>query len=254
MPELLFMTAFFAGLLGSTHCLGMCGGIAAALGGAARPAAARAWAPLLYNLGRIASYGIAGAVAGAVGVAASGLLPGVHAGEYLRLATAAAVGLIGLNMAAGGAARARWLGAPERWGGALWRRFSPPLQRRLPRGPLLRPLGIGLLWGWLPCGLVYSALLAAAASGSAARGSATMCAFGLGTLPAMAGISYLGSRLPSPRGVGARLLGAAIIACALWIAALPLESLMGLGDHARHHHALADTRDAPASGAPRAGR
>ena len=252
MAEVLLTTAFLAGLLGSTHCLGMCGGIAAALG-AAGPTGGRPWVPLLYNFGRIASYCAAGAMAGVAGVAAGGLLFGTHAGDYLRLATAAAITFIGMSMAAGDAGRHGWLRAPQRWGGSLWRRLSPLLYRSLPRAALPRAFGLGLLWGWLPCGLVYSALLAAAASGGAVRGSATMCAFGLGTVPAMAGVGYLSRRLPRPRPSGRRLLGAAIVACGVWTAVLPLATLAGYGGHAHHHNVLADT-GGPGSAAQRAGR
>ncbi|HYM28722.1 MAG TPA: sulfite exporter TauE/SafE family protein [Steroidobacteraceae bacterium] len=253
MPELLLTTAFLAGLLGSTHCLGMCGGIAAALGGEGR--AAPSWVPLLYNVGRIASYCAAGAAAGAAGAAAGGLLPGAPTGEYLRLAAATVIVLIGVSLAAGSTAGGRWLRAPERWGAAIWRFLSPPLHRRLPRAAIPRTVALGMLWGWLPCGLVYSALLAAAASGSAAHGSATMLAFGLGTLPAMAGIGYLSRHLPRPRGSAARLLGAAIVACGTWTAVLPLAHLSGLATHAQHSHAPAEAAVvAPAGHRQGAGR
>jgi hypothetical protein len=83
---------------------------------------------------------------------------------------------------------------------------------------------------------VYSVLLAAALAGGVARGAAVMIVFGLGTLPAMAGLSYLGARLPRPGGSLARLLGAALVACGLWTAAVPIAALSGAH---QHHHAVA---------------
>ena len=103
--------------------------------------------------------------------------------------------------------------------------------------PALRPLLLGLLWGWLPCGLVYSLLLAAAVAGGPVRGAATMVAFGLGTVPAMAGLAFIGTRLPRPGGALARVLGAALVACGLWTAIVPLAVLNGT--HSAHHHPMA---------------
>jgi uncharacterized protein len=232
MPEVAWTTAFLAGLLGSGHCLTMCGGIAAALGaGSAR----RGWLPLLYQLGRLTGYAIAGGVAGALGVAAGFAFAVSRWSELLRLATAAVVVVIGLDIAFGSGALRRWLRVPERFGALLWRRFAHDARARLPASPGLRALTLGVLWGWLPCGLVYSVLLAAAVAGSAARGSATMVAFGLGTLPAMSGLSYLGRRLPHRDGTLARLLGATLVACGLWTAALPLAVLSGSQPQAHHH-------------------
>jgi uncharacterized protein len=232
MTELAWMTAFLAGLLGSGHCLTMCGGIAAALGtgGARRP-----WQPLLYQLGRLGGYAIAGGTAGALGAAAGFAFALSRWSELLRLATAAVVTVIGLDIACGSGTLVRWLRSPEQLGALVWRRFASGARARLPASPVLRALALGLLWGWLPCGLVYSVLLAAAVAGSAGRGSATMVAFGLGTLPAMSGLSYLGRRLPHRDGTLARLLGAALVACGLWTAALPLAVLTGAQPHAHHH-------------------
>ena len=159
------------------------------------------------------------------------LLPGRYA--------ALIVVLIGLNIALGQDSRVRWLRAPERWGAHLWRRIAPAARSRLPTQPAFRTLVMGLLWGWLPCGLVYSVLLAAAFAGSAVRGSATMAAFGLGTLPAMLGLSYAGRRLLPKDDTFARLLGAVIVACGLWTAAVPIAVLTGTHQHA--HHAMVMT-------------
>jgi sulfite exporter TauE/SafE len=234
MLDITLPTAFLAGLLGSSHCLAMCGGIATAIG-ASQPG--RCGRLLLHHLGRIASYAAAGACVGALGAAAGFAFAISHWNEVLRLATAVVVIVIGLDIALSGSRRARWLRAPERWGAALWRRLGP--LARIPRAapPALRPLLLGLLWGWLPCGLVYSLLLAAAVAGGPARGAATMVMFGLGTVPAMAGLGFLGTRLPRPGGALARVLGAAVVACGLWTAIVPLAVLNG--SHPVHHHHMA---------------
>jgi sulfite exporter TauE/SafE len=77
----------------------------------------------------------------------------------------------------------RFLLPLERVGALLWRHVQPLSRRLLPVRTPAQALALGMVWGWLPCGLVYSALTTALASGSAGAGAATMLAFGLGTLP-----------------------------------------------------------------------
>lgn len=175
MPDSGFLTLFLVGLLGGTHCAGMCGGIVGALSLSA-PGARPLTIHLAYNLGRIASYAVAGALAGAVGQAFGVLLP-VQRGLYLL----ASLMLLAMGVYLLGATRA--LAVVERGGQKLWARIQPATRRFMPvRGPA-QALPLGMLWGWLPCGLVYSALTTALASGSAASGALLMLAFGLGTLP-----------------------------------------------------------------------
>jgi sulfite exporter TauE/SafE len=233
MHELTLATVFIAGLLGSTHCVTMCGGIATALG-APRVGGARRWQPLIYQLGRISSYGMAGAIVGTLGAAAGAGFAITRWSQILRLATALVVVVIGLDIALATSGRGRWLRAPERLGAILWRRIAPAARAVLPASPGLRALALGLLWGWLPCGLVYSALLAAALAGSAAGGGATMLAFGLGTLPSMLGLNYAGAHLPRPDGSLARLLGSIIVVCGLWTASVPIAILTGSAPHSAH--------------------
>lgn len=237
MHELTLVTVFLAGLLGSAHCVGMCGGIAAALG-TTGSAPRRAWQSLLYQAGRIAGYAGIGAIAGAVGSAPGYALARSHWSEILRLATAAVVVLIGMDLALGSTVRFRWLRAPQSWGAWLWRRIAGHARRVLPGAPAARALTLGLLWGWMPCGLVYSVLIAAIVAGNAWSGGATMIAFGLGTVPAMAGLSFMGSRLPRPDGALARVLGAVLVACGLWTAVAPISTLSGAHNHAMDHTAV----------------
>ena len=178
MPELSFLAAFLTGLLGGAHCVGMCGGIVAAMSlqaGGRQPFVFH----LAYSAGRIASYSAAGALAGLLGSAAflSDTLYPVQQGLYLL----AQVVLILLGLYLAGLDRSVLV--LERAGGVLWRRVQPVLARVMPIRTLPQALSAGALWGWLPCGLVYSVLVSALASGSAGRGAALLLLFGLGTLP-----------------------------------------------------------------------
>jgi len=188
MPDTGFLALFLVGLLGGTHCVGMCGGIvgALAMGGASR------WSMhLAYNGGRILSYAAAGALAGALGAASLGMEGQVPARLILYLF--ANLMLIALGFYLLGATSA--LAFTERAGQALWRRIQPLTRRFLPATTVRQAFPLGLLWGWLPCGLVYSALASALSAGSASRGAALMLAFGLGTLPNLLLAGILLSRL-----------------------------------------------------------
>ena len=190
MPEISLLTAFLAGLLGGAHCIGMCGGIVAAMSfqsGRRQPFSHH----LGYNLGRIASYSAAGALAGLLGSAAflsDRLLP-VQTGLYIL----AQVMLILLGLYLAGFSRAvLWL---ERAGGGLWQRLQPRFGRLLPVRSIPGALAAGAVWGWLPCGLVYSVLVSALASGDMVWGWLLMLAFGLGTLPNLLAMGWAAERL-----------------------------------------------------------
>lgn len=233
MHELALGTAFLAGILGSLHCVAMCGGLATAMG-ATRASGASRGQPWLYQLGRIASYGTAGAIVGSLGRIAGMGFETSRWSQLLRLGTALMVIVLGLQMAVGRGSQRSWLRLPEKAGALLWRRLAPAVTSRLPRAPAWRALSLGMLWGWLPCGLVYSVLLIAAFAGGFAGGAATMLAFGLGTLPSMLGISYVSAQLTRGHGTLPRLLGALIVACGLWTASMPIAVLSG----AHPHHAM----------------
>ena len=171
-----FLALFLVGLLGGTHCVGMCGGIVGAL---SMGAPARWSMHLAYNAGRIISYAIAGAIAGALG-AASLTLDG-QAPVRLMLYLLANLMLVALGLYLLGVTRA--LAFTERAGQKLWRHIQPLTRRFLPARTLAQAFPLGLLWGWLPCGLVYGALATALTAGSAERGGLMMLSFGLGTLP-----------------------------------------------------------------------
>lgn len=185
MPETGYLAVFLIGLLGGVHCVGMCGGIVSALTVQVRlpgqPSPARREWPLhlAYNLGRITSYTAAGAAMGAIGTV--GMLFNDILPVQLALYVAANLMLVALGLYLTGFTRA--LAGVERLGQRLWARIQPLTRRFLPARSVAQAFPLGLLWGFLPCGLVYSVLATALVTGSAERGAALMLAFGLGTLP-----------------------------------------------------------------------
>lgn len=176
MAENPFLALFLVGLLGAGHCVGMCGGIVGALAFSGPGGTRAVVVHLAYNLGRIASYAAAGAIAGALGGLLGELLALQRLFQFLASLMLIAMGVYLL----GATAALAWL---ENLGGHLWRRVQPVTQRFLPVQGFAQAFPLGMLWGWLPCGLVYSALATALASASAAKGALSMLAFGLGTLP-----------------------------------------------------------------------
>jgi sulfite exporter TauE/SafE len=230
-PDPGLAAALLAGLAGSAHCLGMCGGIAGALGAAGRGRPAYA---LAYSTGRIASYALAGAAAGLLGARLGGL---ADIGPGLRLLTGALLILLGLQVAFG----LRLLRPLESAGARLWRYIAPAARALMPPRHIGQALALGAVWGWLPCGLVYGMLAAAAGTGGAARGAAFMAVFGLGTVPAVAGMSLASQRVAGWFGAGRRrVLGLLLAAFGAWTLVTPLAHLAGTHDHSSHH-AIAPT-------------
>ena len=176
---LILGAAVLTGFLGGVHCAGMCGGIVTALVGQTA-GNSRPWLiHLAYNAGRIASYALAGAAVGAVG--SLGLLLDGWLPVQVFVYVAANLLLIALGLYLAG------IRSPitrlEHLGAGLWRRIQPHTRRFLPADSAPKALALGMLWGWLPCGLVYTVLFTALLSGSALNGAILMLAFGLGTLP-----------------------------------------------------------------------
>jgi uncharacterized protein len=218
--------------------MAMCGGLVAALN--VRPPASSllpSRAPvnlprqIAYSLGRITTYACAGAIAGGVGglgILYAGALP---ARIVLLVLANTLVILLGLYLAGLGTA----VLALERVGGAAWRGLKRLGIRIAPARTGLGAFGVGLAWGWIPCGLVYSVLATALVSGGALRGALVMAAFGLGTLPNLlvAGLAAhsLGRWLRGPRarlaaGIAVVLLGV------VGLARIPgLPGHLGIGMH-----------------------
>jgi uncharacterized protein len=218
MTVISLLPIFMVGLLGSVHCVGMCGGIVGALSmtsASRRPfpvpvsvpgsagmaqvqgmqaqahALDRASRVMAYNAGRIGSYMLAGAVAGGVSggarfLAAFSTLQ--MAGYWLANLMLVALGLYLMNAWRG-------LAKVEAAGQIMWRRVQPLMKPLLPMDSPARALALGGLWGWVPCGMVYSVLLTALLTGSALSGAAVMLAFGLGTLPMLLAMGMAGARV-----------------------------------------------------------
>lgn len=226
----LLLSAVVLGLLGGGHCLGMCGGLMGALTMAipVDQRSRRVQLLLAYNLGRILSYGCAGLLLGLGGWA----LANSPAAMVLRIL--AGLLLICMGLYLGG----WWSGLTriEALGRGLWRHIQPLAKRLLPVTSLPRALLLGALWGWLPCGLVYSTLLWAASQGSALDSGLLMLAFGLGTLPVLIASGLAAQRLNqllrqrSVRTAGAVL----VIIFGLWTLAGPHQAwLMGHASHSQ---------------------
>ncbi|MEE4378757.1 MAG: sulfite exporter TauE/SafE family protein [Candidatus Competibacteraceae bacterium] len=184
LAESQYPAAFLVALLGGVHCIGMCGGIVGALT-LGLPAGTRtrfsAMLPYLlaYNSGRIISYTVAGLLAGGIGAWAANLASVRYGQEGLRLVAGLFMLLLGLYLGGWWQGLARL----ERYGGLLWRHIEPWGRRLIPVRTPVQALSLGLVWGWLPCGLVYSVVIWAVSAGSAVQGGLLMLSFGIGTLP-----------------------------------------------------------------------
>lgn len=214
--------AFATGVAGSGHCFGMCGGMAAAYGGkarhdvqGARNAAARAFAQVtLYHVGRLGGYALLGAIAGAAGGVLLGAFDLMRVATLLRLCTGVLIVVMGLRLLTG----LGGFGVLEKGGARFWRLLAPTARTLAARNGAAAALGAGLLWGWLPCGLVYSMLALAAATATPMMGGATLLAFGAGTLPAMLTSGLLGSQLARfLKSARTRpIAGVALVICGVW--------------------------------------
>ena len=224
----LLLSAVVLGLLGGGHCLGMCGGLMGALTMAIplEQRGRRLQLLLAYNLGRILSYACAGLLLGLGGWA----LANSPAAMALRIV--AGLLLICMGLYLGG----WWSGLTriEALGRGLWRHIQPLASRLLPVTSLPRALLLGALWGWLPCGLVYSTLLWAASQGSAIDSALLMLAFGLGTLPVLIASGLAAQRLNQLlRQRSVRMAGGLlVIVFGLWTLPGPHQAwLMGHASH-----------------------
>ncbi len=182
MPVELMLTAFVMGIFGSVHCIGMCGGIIGSLSMSLstqiKPKPAPLfWYLLNYNIGRIISYVFIGALIGLVSNFTIRQLPNPH--QTGMLISGIFLIVFGLYISQ------LWMGMSkiEQWVSPLWRFIQPFSQRYLPPETPAKALPLGMIWGWLPCGLVYSVLPIAYSSGSVQGATLVMLAFGLATMP-----------------------------------------------------------------------
>lgn len=178
MTIALLVAALLMGFFGSPHCLGMCGGLVTAFGLSMKevsPTKRRALVAT-YHLGRLSSYAFLGLLAGLIGTTV--LQPLMTSNNLPRILLGLVLVFVGVTM----------LGAPflsklERFGMRFWQYLSPIRQKVFPLNTFPRALSAGLLWGFLPCGLVYGALLIAVVAHNPLGGAALMFVFGLGTVP-----------------------------------------------------------------------
>ncbi len=233
--EYSLLAAFAIGFFSSAHCIGMCGGIVGALSFGLPPRIRNdRWRLLpyilLYNLGRILSYALAGALLAGIG---SELLHAISPQYgHLILQWFAALVMIAIGLYLAG-----WfprLALIESIGRPLWRRLEPIGQRLLPVRSPQQALLFGMVWGWLPCGLVYGALIYSLSSGSVAEGALFMTLFGLGTLPAMVTAGLLTSRVAHFARMPKARRAAGIFIIVLGLLG-PAMGMMG-GESGHHQH------------------
>lgn len=229
MIALSLAAAFLLGLGSTLHCVVMCGGVAGALatGVATQGGATGARRVLLiagFNLGRIGSYGVAGILAGTAGSFVLAAVGRPVAYTVLQLCAAATLTVVGLHL--GG--WFPWLVSLEAAGAGLWARLRPAGALFLPIDSLRKALIMGALWGWLPCGLVYSTLVWTSAHADPVFGAMAMTAFGLGTLPGMTamglaahGLSAARNRVALRRAAALLIIAAGLVSAVIatgWLA------------------------------------
>jgi len=195
MTETILVSAFMMGLMGAGHCAGMCGGIAGALSMGAESIDRRGLRMLpivsAYNVGRLSSYVIAGGLFGWIGSLGWSVVTPDQAVLFSRYVGAAFMIALGLYLLDW------WRGLTylELVGSLIWRRIEPFGRGLLPVRQPHQAMLLGMLWGWLPCGMVYTGLSWALVSGSAMDGAQIMLAFGAGTLPMLMALGISGSWL-----------------------------------------------------------
>jgi len=220
LTELTFLSAFLAGLLGATHCIGMCGSIVGALSmslpaNVQQSAFRLGFYLLAYNLGRIISYTVAGILIGFLGAQVLQMLSLNNPHLVMKWISGLFMIVLGLYLG-------EWwqaLAFLEKLGAHLWRRIEPLGHSLLPVKRPLQALGFGLVWGWLPCGLVYSILAFSLVSCDAWQGGLMMLAFGLGTLPLSMVLGVMAPALKRfvHQRIVRKLVGAIIIGLGLLI-------------------------------------
>lgn len=198
MQDFNYLTAFIIGLMGGVHCIGMCGGIVSALSFSQSqlPNQTRlsVFSLLLsYNLGRLFSYIIAGALMGGIGWLAIHWLDMRQLQLLLQFLAGLFMLLLGLYLSG-------WwpiLLHLEKLGGRVWNKLEPIGRKFIPVTGPTQAVILGLIWGWLPCGLVYSVLVWSVSAGGFVEGGLLMLSFGLGTLPNLLAMGLFANRLRS---------------------------------------------------------
>jgi len=233
MPHVFHLVPFVMGLFSSLHCIGMCGSIIGTLTLSLAPEVRQSKTRLLpfifsYNLGRIVSYSVVGGLAGAVQWLIIAPFHPEYAYRLLQIFSAGITASAGLYIA-GWFPRFAYI---EKAGSRLWRLLEPWGRRLIPVKNGWQAFLFGCIWGWIPCGLVYSALALAAATGSIGQSALAMLTFGLGTLPAVMGVGIMTGVLTKLSRMGRfkRIVGLSLIALALlsafpWLNPMRLQHL-----------------------------
>lgn len=229
MTALALTAALSAGLAGSVHCAAMCGGIATAFGVRQTVAGARAAAGAIgFNLGRVLGYSLAGGALQVAVSTAGAAVPGAGYGRGMRLLAALWLTALAARLLTG--TDLLRMGAVGTW---CWRRLAPLAGTVMRWPPLPRVLALGMLWGFMPCGLVYSLLLVASAAPSPTAAMGVMAAFGLGTMPALLGIgtgaAFGLGLLPVSAPALRRAAGVVVLGCGL-------ATGWGALSSSHHHH------------------
>ena len=231
-----YLVAIVMGLFSSMHCIGMCGSIIGTLTLSLSPEIRNNKKRLLpfvfnYNFGRITSYAIAGALVGAIEALLTMHLGETHGHRFLQLLSAVIMASAGLYIA-GWFPRFAYI---EKTGMLLWKKIEPYGRKLIPVKNLKQAYLFGMIWGWLPCGLVYSALALAATAGDASKSSLTMLAFGLGTLPAVIGVGVMTQLLTRlsrikrfKEAVGLLMIILALFATVPWLNPMAITSHMAV--------------------------
>lgn len=232
-----YLVAFVMGLVSSLHCIGMCGSIIGTLTLSLSPEIRNKKALLLpfvfnYNFGRITSYVIAGALAGIIQSIATMHIGELHGHRLLQILSAIIMASAGLYIA-GWFPRFAYI---EKAGMHFWKKIEPFGRKLIPVKNRTQAYLFGMVWGWLPCGLVYTALALAATTGDVSTSALTMLSFGLGTLPAVMGVGIMTGILTrlSRMQRFKQAIGLFMIILAL-LAALPWLNPMAFTSHTALH-------------------
>ena len=231
-----YLVAFIMGLVSSLHCIGMCGSIIGTLTLSLSPEIRNNKVQLLsfvfnYNFGRITSYALAGAIAGVIQSVAI-MKVGEYGYRFLQLLSAVIMASAGLYIA-GWFPRFAYI---EKAGMHFWKKIEPFGRKLIPVKNRTQAYLFGMVWGWLPCGLVYAALALAATAGDVSNSAITMLSFGLGTLPAVMGVGIMNGMLTrlSKMQRFKQAVGLFMIVLAL-LAALPWLNPMAITTHLTIH-------------------
>jgi uncharacterized protein len=224
MIELTVASAVLIGLLGSSHCLLMCSGLGSLLGSSGGRGFSRLWC---YNVGRITTYTLIGAAAGLLGEQLLVLSPGL--GLLLRSMAGLLLVAMGLYI------NQWWMGLTrlEKLGAKLWQYIQPLTRSLLPVETLRQAFMLGILWGFLPCGLVYSTLSWSLAAAQWQQSALFMLAFGVGTLPAMLSVGLVSEKILSRLRQGRLRLVAGVLIIAMGV--LTLLVPLNHSQHRQHN-------------------